>query len=29
MIKVYGVDIAPQDAAAIIDYLTKSDGTRN
>ncbi len=27
MIKVYGADIAPQDAAAIVDYLTKNYGT--
>ena len=27
MIKVFGADIAPQDAAAIIDYLTKNYGT--
>ena len=26
MIKVYGADIAPQDAAAIVDYLTKNYG---
>lgn len=27
MIKVFGADIAPQDAAAIVDYLTKNYGT--
>jgi sulfite dehydrogenase (cytochrome) subunit B len=26
MIKVYGAEIAPQDAAAIIEYLTKNYG---
>jgi sulfite dehydrogenase (cytochrome) subunit B len=27
MIKVFGADIAPQDAAAIVDYLTKNYGS--
>jgi len=27
MVKVFGADIAPQDAAAIVDYLTKNYGT--
>lgn len=27
MIKVFGADVAPRDAAAIVDYLTKNDGT--
>ena len=27
MIKVFGADIAPEDAAAIVDYLTKNYGT--
>ena len=27
MIKVFGAAIAPQDAAAIVDYLTKNYGT--
>jgi hypothetical protein len=26
MIKVYGAEIAPQDAAAIVEYLTKNYG---
>jgi mono/diheme cytochrome c family protein len=27
MIKAYGADISPQDAAAIVDYLTRNYGT--
>jgi cytochrome c5 len=27
MTKVFGADIAPQDAAAIVDYLTRNYGT--
>jgi mono/diheme cytochrome c family protein len=27
MTKVFGADIAPQDAATIVDYLTKNYGT--
>jgi hypothetical protein len=26
MVKVFGADIAPQDASAIVDYLTKNYG---
>ena len=29
MIKVYGAEIAPQDAAAIVEYLTKNYGAGN
>ncbi|HEY1798390.1 MAG TPA: cytochrome c [Stellaceae bacterium] len=29
MIKVFGADIAPHDAAVIVDYLTKNYGTGN
>jgi uncharacterized protein (DUF697 family) len=27
MTKVFGADITPEDAAAIVDYLTKNYGT--
>jgi sulfite dehydrogenase (cytochrome) subunit B len=27
MVKVFGADITPQDATAIVDYLTKNYGT--